>query len=969
MAANMGDRGKTGSRPREPSGRLMAVIKTLLASEDLSQREVEKRKLENEYKQLDKQLGKLVEAHYSDLQVTVQSFSGISARITNSREKLATLKENLTSCKALLHCKRDEIRKLWLEGVEHKHVLALLRQIEEVKETTQKLEEYMSKKHYLHATELLTLAVETLEDSLSDVDALRELKADLQKKQAQLHEVLIDELHVHLYEKSASFTKNTFKRGGSHRGSGRKDVSSTPIRKPTLLEQVTVPSAGVKGLHSKSITRTPVVGDYLDDEPKHIIEDLNDNAEEDSVHYMSILIESLYVLKKLPDAIEAIKRRMQAQLTKIIDRTTTDILNHVNQRGEPVPKQDRPKLLLELLEVLFEKFRCVAVAHMLTLTALKRIKRRSSEENSASQVPNTEFELYDMQEVWSNIQAALQMLLGDYLDVQNTTTTKQETPTTFSNTTTDIGSYFSKRRPNRPKMSLFKFEQSSHAISMNNYLREQKQPGFYGLDTENQEKDIDEPRYVCDPSAKNITEIFNTLRLFIREIEVNTGCIQGSHCTLHGFISDFIKDIFLGQVHCEINSKIELVTKGGDGLKSLIDASTQKMLGVSKPLLQSTITVEKAVSELRELMKSLPAYADQFLAMICKVLQGYKDICHNAYRGIVQPEAEDKRIISATWAKDEDISRLLRSLPNWINLQNHRKENAEIEVESVDEIRARNTKESELLIGNLGDKVIPKHEVLLDVNDLKSLANLHESLEWFTGKVQSLASQLSNSPAVIMAIENRPSDIPVLPESSLNSLVTLAKEFQDMAETCLLVLHLEIRVHCFYFLMPILMQTSFSSTTDISDPDSNTLKMNKDLVAIEEALSISLQQHKFKYILEGIGHLIASILVNGAQYIKRMNEYGIKKMCRNIFSIQQNLTNITMSREADLDNARQYYELLDIDADEILDKIVGQGPAFDELQYLFLLKLQHRSRAGTSQKLLTKREQRLREIMKQANGI
>ena len=32
--------------------------------------------------------------------------------------------------------------------------------------------------------------------------------------------------------------------------------------------------------------------------------------------------------------------------------------------------------------------------------------------------------------------------------------------------------------------------------------------------------------------------------------------------------------------------------------------------------------------------------------------------------------------------------------------------------------------------------------------------------------------------------------------------------------------------------------------------------------------------------------------------------------CRNIFAIQQNLTNITMSREADLDRARQYYELL-----------------------------------------------------------
>jgi exocyst complex component 4 len=34
----------------------------------------------------------------------------------------------------------------------------------------------------------------------------------------------------------------------------------------------------------------------------------------------------------------------------------------------------------------------------------------------------------------------------------------------------------------------------------------------------------------------------------------------------------------------------------------------------------------------------------------------------------VQPDTEDKRIISAQWAKDEDISRFLKSLPNWRSL-------------------------------------------------------------------------------------------------------------------------------------------------------------------------------------------------------------------------------------------------------------------------------------------------------------
>lgn len=55
----------------------------------------------------------------------------------------------------LLHCKRDELRKLWIEGIEHKHVLNLLDEIENIKQVPQKLEQCMASKHYLNATDML----------------------------------------------------------------------------------------------------------------------------------------------------------------------------------------------------------------------------------------------------------------------------------------------------------------------------------------------------------------------------------------------------------------------------------------------------------------------------------------------------------------------------------------------------------------------------------------------------------------------------------------------------------------------------------------------------------------------------------------------------------------------------------------------------------------------------------------------
>lgn len=36
---------------------------------------------------------------------------------------------------------------------------------------------------------------------------------------------------------------------------------------------------------------------------------------------------------------------------------------------------------------------------------------------------------------------------------------------------------------------------------------------------------------------------------------------------------------------------------------------------------------------------------------------------------------------------------------------------------------------------------------------------------------------------------------------TFRSLTTLAEDFQNISESCLLVLHLEIRCHCFYYLM------------------------------------------------------------------------------------------------------------------------------------------------------------------------
>ncbi|XP_026504390.1 exocyst complex component 4 isoform X2 [Terrapene carolina triunguis] len=856
----------------------------------------------------------------------------------------------------LLHCKRDELRKLWIEGIEHKHVLNLLDEIENIKQVPQKLEQCMASKHYLNATDMLVSAVDSLEGPLLQVEGLSDLRLELHSKKMNMHLVLIDELHRHLYIKSTNRVGQRNKEKGKI-SSLVKDASPVP-----LIDVTNLPTHW-KFLDASQFS-TPGSSSVREVSVLEIKEDMELDPEENSTVFMGILIKGLAKLKKIPETVKAIKDRLEQELKQIVKRSTTQVADSGYQKGESLSQENQPRLLLELLELLFDKFNAVAAAHSVVLGHLQQTVA------SPSGLYDGDVKLYDMADVWVKIQDVLQMLLTEYLDMKNTRTASEPSAQlSYASSGREFAAFFAKKKPQRPKNPLFKFESSSHAISMSAYLREQRRE-LYSRSGELQGGPDDNliegggSKFVCKPGARNITVIFHPLLRFIQEIEHALGLGPTKQCPLREFLTMYIKNIFLNQVLAEINKEIEGVTKASDPLKILANADTMKMLGVQRPLLQSTVIVEKTVQDLMNLMHDLSAYSDQFLNMVCVKLQDYKETCTTAYRSIAQ--SDEKLVISASWAKDDDITRLLKSLPNWINMAQPKQLRPKRE-EEEDFIRAAFGKESEVLIGNLGDKLIPQQEILRDVSDLKALANMHESLEWLAGRTKAAFSNLPTAQTPSPGQDSHANmDLPPVSEQIMQTLSELAKSFQEMADRCLLVLHLEVRVHCFHYLIPLAKQGNYAIVANVESMDYDPLvvRLNKDISAIEEAMSASLQQHKFQYIFEGLGHLISCILINGAQYFKRISESGIKKMCRNIFILQQNLTNITMSREADLDFARQYYEMLYNTADELLNVVVDQGVKYTELEYIYALSLLHRSQTGVGdQTTQNMRLQRLKEII------
>ena len=134
----------------------------------------------------------------------------VSGRLHKARTRLTGVRESLVACKELLHYKRDELKKLWLDGVEQKHVLQLLQQVQGIKELPEKISGQLARKEFLIATRGITESLKLLSGTLKDVEALAEVRTELEARQAQLFTRLLEDLTGQLYEVSVKFKQIIF---------------------------------------------------------------------------------------------------------------------------------------------------------------------------------------------------------------------------------------------------------------------------------------------------------------------------------------------------------------------------------------------------------------------------------------------------------------------------------------------------------------------------------------------------------------------------------------------------------------------------------------------------------------------------------------------------------------------------------------------------------------------------------------
>ena len=140
-------------------------------------------------------------------------------------------------------------------------------------------------------------------------------------------------------------------------------------------------------------------------------------------------------------------------------------------------------------------------------------------------------------------------------------------------------------------------------------------------------------------------------------------------------------------------------------------------------------------------------------------------------------------------------------------------------------------------------------------------------------------------------------------------LAMVADLLAKVSENALFLLRVELKLHCVYYLVQCRATLYYCDESE-SYPDQAVVELNHHLCRVEDALLATLAPERLRFVVDGVAPLICAVMMSNTQALKRVNHAGIRKMLRNVFAVQQNLTVTIARKERYFDHLRQFYELM-----------------------------------------------------------
>ncbi|KAI0216777.1 exocyst subunit [Massospora cicadina] len=412
---------------------------------------------ENLLNTLNTTVEEVVNDHYRQFSTTTAIFTGVQAEINRkprldpltlkeSSAQVQAMRQDLLRCKDILTTQRSDLNVLWSKAKQYKEMLHILDLLDEIKVVPDRLESLFRDKYYLTGIRLLISTLKQLDTpALAPIKATTEIRRTLTKVKNTLHEALIEEIHNHVYLKvhldeefdnlSGFSSMDKFQEMVAKYLSNDFDDQHLPV---TLV---------------RSPTASP--GEQL--KWVELEEDLTADPEVDTLNFLRIVVISLRLIGKLPEALAMIKARAPVELYQLVDKTINEV-DALREKSDPLqlkpglkadaavgeggPPTLQPlgphsqETLDSLVGRLYQKF-ILVLGHHHFIGLLVQTLHQSSR-GAASPFPEEAFAVpnptnlnrrvswlkltkesqapsYTVKEVWAAIQSEIRSILFDYI--------------------------------------------------------------------------------------------------------------------------------------------------------------------------------------------------------------------------------------------------------------------------------------------------------------------------------------------------------------------------------------------------------------------------------------------------------------------------------------------------------------------------------------------------------------------------
>jgi exocyst complex component 4 len=692
----------------------------------------EYRTFQQTHKFLQSSLKNMVEQYHQGFNSSIGTFHKIQGSLQASQKKVRALKESLAASKQALCTTDPELKKLYNTSQMYDDLLQSLNELEELRQVPDQLEGRISEKRFLTAVEVLQNALRKLrKPELDDIGALSDLRSYLGNQENALMDILVEELHEHLYLKSP-YCQERWSNLAKHQGSFNETFGTSTTVPPfhTILDAMDFEHA---------VQEDPAI-----------------NPEGDTFYYVSLLIESLNKLGRLEAAVDQLKQRLPVELFQIVNET----INEVDQKHPSSLRggssngahgihiygsretQLRADVIYDLLWTLYGKFEAIAEGHRVFHEYIKALIRREGAGNNSAL-------LGSFKELWNLYQNEIRSLLHNYVTtdadvyqfnspnlgnvVNGKASVAREHLFKFSETdakSAEMVTEFdaldgiiraavpgltenSRKSANDGKKSNI----VGNRLTMDN-SRKSTGPGF-----DNRRETGEMYKSLVEPSVFNMSLLLPPTLVFLQRLKsiVPPGSDLATS-TLTSFLDNFLVNVFQPQLDETLGKLSDTVF----GESSAFQQDSHWHDVAKKPVFKGTTAFFEVVTAFCRMLGTIPH--DQALSsLIITQMMRYYDRCFGWFKTLVtktqESAAEGQRLrASAVMALEStEISETMKNL--WTS---ERPEQRLLE------------KEIGLLIMQTNEKRLEMSDIISDRDTIASLCLLYTSMKWMGVKVQSL---------------------------------------------------------------------------------------------------------------------------------------------------------------------------------------------------------------------------------------